>query len=195
MNWIAHPIILENDRVKLVPLDPSHFPALLEIGRQEMIWQYMNIQGWDEAGRLQYLKSAILKRGTQEQYPFAVIDKTTNKIIGSTMFHNIFSEHKKLEIGWTWYDPAYWGTGYNTLCKLLLLTYCFETLGAVRVQLVAGEQNIRSRKAIEKIGAKMEGIMRKERKRPDGSFRNTVMYSIIDDEWPEVKTMLQQMLA
>ena len=133
-----------------------------------------------------------MKRGTGEQYPFTVIDRKTNKIIGSTLFHNIFPEHRKLEIGWTWYDPAYWRTGYNRECKLLLLTYCFETLKTVRVQLQTDENNMRSRTAILGIGATFEGIMRKERIRANGAFRNTVMYSIIDDEWAMVKEKLSK---
>ena len=110
------------------------------------------------------------------------------------MFHNIFPEHRKLEIGWTWYDPAYWRTGYNRECKLLLLTYCFEVLNTVRVQLQTDENNERSRTAILGIGATYEGTMRKERIRANGANRNTAMYSIIDDEWVEVKAKLQASL-
>ena len=188
MNWIQHPVILEGERVKLVPLESGHFTDLVAIGGQDNIWEYMS--AWsqaDDARLTQHLKSAILKRAAGEQYPFTVIDKQQNKIIGSTLFHNIFQEHRKLEIGWTWYDPAYWRTGYNRECKLLLLTYCFEQLKTARVQLQTDENNHRSRTAILGIGASFEGILRKERIRANGGFRNTAMYSIIDDEWPEVK--------
>ena len=157
------------------------------MGRQEKIWEFISINGSDTERLAQHLKSAILKRGTGEQYPFTVIDKQTGKIIGATMFHNIFPEHRKLEIGWTWYDPAYWRTGYNRECKLLLLTYCFETLKTVRVQFQTDENNLRSRTAILGIGATFEGIMRKERIRANGAFRNTCMFSIIDEDWYGVK--------
>lgn len=190
MNWIQHPVILQGEKVTLVPLDNAHFAELLEVGKQEQIWEHISINGADRERLMQHLKSAVLKRGTGEQYPFTVIDNKTNRIIGSTLFHNIFPEHRKLEIGWTWYDPAYWRTGYNRECKLLLLTYCFESLKTVRVQLQTDENNLRSRTAILGIGATFEGILRKERIRANGAFRNTVMYSIIDEEWPGVKEKL-----
>ncbi len=190
MNWIQHPVILKGEKVTLVPLDNAHFAELLEVGKQEQIWEHISINGADRERLMQHLKSAVLKRGTGEQYPFTVIDNKTNRIIGSTLFHNIFPEHRKLEIGWTWYDPAYWRTGYNRECKLLLLTYCFESLKTVRVQLQTDENNLRSRTAILGIGATFEGVLRKERIRANGAFRNTVMYSIIDEEWPRVKEKL-----
>src|ERR1700744_1774600 len=153
MNWMQHPVILEGEKVKLVPLEHGHFAELLEIGKQEQIWEFMAMNGADPERLLLQFKSTVLKRGTGEQYPFTVIDKVHNKIIGTTMFHNIFPEHKRLEIGYTWYDPSYWRTGYNRECKLLLLTYCFETLKTVRVQFVTDEHNTRSSKAILGIGA------------------------------------------
>jgi N-acetyltransferase len=190
MTWIQHPIILEGSKVKLIPLEQSHISELLAIGKNEKIWEFMSINGTDSDRLTLLLKSALLKRSTSEQYPFAVIDKQTGKIIGTTMFHNISPEHRKLEIGWTWYDPAYWRTGYNRDCKLLLLTYCFETLKTVRVQFQADEYNMRSRTAIQGIGASYEGIMRKERIKANGAFRNTVIFSIIEDEWANVKSKL-----
>lgn len=190
MNWIPHPTILEGARVRLVPLEHAHFDELVHVARQENIWEHISINGADSSLLLQHLRSAILKRGTGEQYPFTVVDKLTGKLIGSTLYHNIFPEHKKLEIGWTWYDPTYWRTGYNRECKLLLLTYSFELLKTVRVQLQTDENNHRSRTAILGIGATFEGILRKERIRTNGTFRNTAMYSILDDEWPRVKELL-----
>jgi len=190
MNWIQHPTILEGDNVRLIPLDNDHFPELIEVAQDKNIWEFISIDGSNKDVLLQHLRSAMLKRATGEQYAFTVIDRKTDKLIGCTLFHNIYAEHRKLEIGWTWYNPAYWRTGYNRECKLLLLTHCFEVLKAARVQLVTDENNQRSRTAILGIGAKMEGVMRKERIRSNGAFRNTVMYSIIDDEWPEVKAML-----
>ncbi len=195
MSWIQHPVVLEGERVKLVPLDSDHFDALLKIGGQEKIWEHISINGADEQVLITHLRSALLKRATGEQYPFTVIDKMQGKIIGSTLFHNIFQQHHKLEIGWTWYDPSYWRTGYNRECKLLLLTYAFEALKAVRVQLVTDATNFRSRTAIEGIGATFEGELRKERIRANGAYRNTAMYSIIDDEWPKVKKKLEQKIA
>ncbi len=190
MNWIPHPTILEGERVRLVPLDHAHFEDLSVVAQQEKIWEHISINGADRDLLLQHLRSAILKRSTGEQYPFTVVDKLTGKLIGSTLYHNIFPEHRKLEIGWTWYDPTYWRTGYNRECKLLLLTNSFELLKTVRVQLQTDENNHRSRTAILGIGATFEGILRKERIRTNGTFRNTAMYSILDDEWPRVKELL-----
>jgi RimJ/RimL family protein N-acetyltransferase len=194
LNWIQHPVILEGERVRLVPLDSAHFDELVQVAAQEQIWERMSINGADKDRITQHLKTALLRRAVGEQYPFTIIDKVHNKIIGSTMFHNIFPEHRKLEIGWTWYDPAYWRTGHNRECKLLLLTYCFEALNTVRVQLQTDENNERSRTAILGIGATFEGTMRKERIRANGAYRNTAIYSIIDDEWAEVKAKLQASL-
>jgi N-acetyltransferase len=188
---LEHPVQLEGKRVRLEPLDNAHFDDLLEISSQLEVWQHLSLVGSDREQLLSDLKSAMLKRLTGEQYSFAIIDKVTGKAIGSTRLYNMYPEHRKLEIGWTFYNQNYWGTGYNNECKLLLLTYCFETLKTVRVQLQTHEHNNRSRAAILKIGAKFEGILRNERIRPNGEVRNTVIFSIIDSEWPEVKTMLQ----
>ncbi len=192
---IQHPVLLEGQRVRLMPLDNSHFAELVKVGSDPEIWQNMLIRGYDNDVLLTQLKSAVLKRASGEMYPFTIIDKVSNKIIGSTSLMNLFPEHMKLEIGWTWYDPEYWGTGYNTECKLLLLNYCFEKLKVVRVQFQTSEQNVRSRAAIQKIGGKQEGILRKERRKPDGSYRNTVMFSITDDEWAEVKMRLMGLVG
>ncbi len=194
MNWIQHPVILEGERVKLVPLDAAHFAALAKIALNPEIWEFISVKSDTEEKALNFLRSAVLKRPTGEQYPFAVIDKVTDRVIGHTMFHNIYAGHRKLEIGWTWYHPAYWRTGYNRECKLLLFTYAFETLKAIRVQLQTDELNLRSRTAIEGIGGKFEGIIRNDRIRDTGTFRNTAMYSVIESEWPEVKQMLTENL-
>ncbi len=182
-NWIGHPVVLEGEMVRLVPLERDHFPALLKIGADSRIWEYMSVDGSDEGRLLQLLESAVLKRATKEQYPFAVIEKATGAVVGSTMFHNIFPQHRKLEIGWTWYAPSLWRTGVNRECKYLLLNYCFDVLAAIRVQLVTDEINVRSRKAIEGIGGVFEGVLRNERIRENGIFRNTVMYSILPADW------------
>jgi len=187
MNWIQHPVILEGERVKLVPLERQHFTELVGVANDKRIWEFTSIDGTDENRIRRHLESAVLKRGTGEQYPFTVIDKVSGNIIGSTMFHNIFPEHRKLEIGWTWYAPAYWRSGYNRECKLLLLTHAFEKLQAVRVQLVTDVTNDRSRQAILGIGASFEGILRNDRIRENGIFRDTAVYSIIGGEWPEIK--------
>lgn len=173
--------------MKLIPLERQHFTELVAVANDKRIWEFTSIDGTDESRIRRHLESAVLKRGAGEQYPFTVIDKATGKIIGSTMFHNIFPEHRKLEIGWTWYAPAYWRTGCNRECKLLLLSHAFESLGAIRVQLVTDETNERSRRAILGIGASFEGILRNDRIRENGVFRHTAVYSIISSEWPGIR--------
>ncbi len=192
MSWIQHPVTLEGQKVKLVPLEGSHFPALIQIAANADIWTHLPFDGSDRDAMLGELQSAMMRRMAGEHYPFTIIDKATGNIIGSTRLFEIFEQHKKLEIGWTWNNPAYWGTGHNNECKYLMLTYCFETLHTQRVQLKTRNTNLRSRAAIEKIGAKFEGILRKDRLSRTGMQLDTYMYSITDDEWPEVKKRLEE---
>ncbi|XJR87561.1 GNAT family N-acetyltransferase [Elizabethkingia anophelis] len=135
------------------------------------------------------------ERTSGNQYPFVIIHKDTNKIIGSTRFFEIYPADKKLEIGWTWVTKDYWGTSINPECKLLLLTYCFETLKTNRVQLKTKDTNFRSRKAIEKIGGVFEGILRKDKIVSDGTTRNAAYYSILDEEWEQAKAKIRKQIA
>jgi RimJ/RimL family protein N-acetyltransferase len=195
MNWIPHPVFLTGRYVRLEPLDNRHFPALLEIGAQPVIWTHLPFDGASRDKLLIELQSAILKRTIGEQYPFTTIEQATNRVIGCTRLFDLYPRHRRLEIGWTWYDPAVWGRGLNTECKLLLLEFCFEILGVNRVQFKTRESNQRSQAAILKIGATFEGVLRKDRVMPDGQVRDTWVYSVLDDEWPGVKLMLQQRVA
>jgi RimJ/RimL family protein N-acetyltransferase len=124
------------------------------------------------------------------EYPFVIFHKPTNKIIGSTRLLDIVSYDKRLEIGATWLIPEYWATSINFDCKLALLTFCFETLMAHRVQLKTQHDNIRSRKAIEKIGGVYEGIIREHMLKDDGSYRSSAYFSILESEWDTAKTNL-----
>lgn len=195
MNWIQHPATLEGNKVRLVPLAREHFAELRKLSGDPSIWNSMAVDGSDPAVFNQYLESAVLRRATGEQYAFTVIDRFSGSIIGSTMFHSMHPAFRKLEIGYTWYTPAYWRTGHNRECKLLLLTYCFEVLKTIRVQFTSDENNLRSRVAIERLGAKLEGILRNERIRYNGACRNTAMYSITDTEWPEARELILASLA
>lgn len=195
MNWIQHPVILEGKKVRLLPMERAHFADLWSIGADPEIWRAMAVDGSDPLVFNQYLESAVLKRATGEQYAFTAIDVATGKIIGSTMFHSMHTRFRKLEIGYTWFAPAYWRTGHNKESKLLLLSYCFEVLKTIRVQFTADENNLRSRAAIEGVGGKLEGILRNERIRYNGATRNTAMYSIVDAEWPEAKERIQASLV
>lgn len=188
--WIKHPVTLSGVKVSLVPLDRSHFDALVAVAADSAIWEFMAIDGTNESWLRQEMSSFLLRRATGEQYPFAVIDNFSGNIIGATMFHNIFPAHRKLEIGWTWYHSSYWRTGINRECKLLLLDYCFDVLKTVRVQFMADVNNVRSCTAIAGIGATYEGLLRNERIRVNGTLRSSAIFSILDAEWNDVRAAL-----
>ncbi len=185
-------MILESARVRLEPLAERHFDELISVSKPAEIWTHLSIKGDDSETLRTTLKSALLKKISGEEYPFIIKDKPTGGIIGCTRYMEMMQEHRKLEIGWTWYIPSYWATGYNTECKLLLLTYAFETLNAVRVQLKTSGNNLRSQAAIKKIGAIYEGTLRKARMSNSGEVKDTAMFSIVDDEWNNVKNMLTE---
>jgi RimJ/RimL family protein N-acetyltransferase len=126
---------------------------------------------------------------------FIICQTGDDKVLGMTRIHNVVIKDKGAEIGHTWYIPEVWGLVHNKECKLLLLQFLFETVGFYRVQFRIAHQNIRSQKAVEKIGGVREGVLRKHTIRNDGSRRDTVIYSIIDDEWPEKKQKLMQLIA
>lgn len=194
MPWIPHPTALEGQMIKLEPLRASHIPELIKAGSNSAIWEFLPINGADPQALETELKNAVLMRAQGTQYPFAIVDKATGKVVGSTRLFDLFPEHRKLEIGWTWYAKEVWGLGLNIDCKLQLLSFCFEVMKLQRVQLKTRVTNLRSRAAILKIGATEEGIMRKDRLLPNGESRDTVLYSFIDEEWNEVKSRLETML-
>lgn len=193
--WIKVPVTLEGKTVRLLPLEKAHFTTLAELAKEKSIWEFYPFDCSDTGKFFQEFDNALLEREKGNQYPFIIFHKPLQKIIGSTRFLDMHPEHKKLEIGWTWLHPDYWKTAVNVECKLLLLNYCFETLKTIRVQLKTDENNIRSRKAIEKIGGRFEGVLRNERIRDDGTYRNSVFYSITDEEWPEKKQKLMALYS
>jgi RimJ/RimL family protein N-acetyltransferase len=194
MNWITHPVSLVGTHVLLQPLEVTHFETLIHLAKDTRIWQHYAIDGSDTNKLKSSLENALVERENGRQYPFIIILKNDNNIIGSTRFLDIQTEHKKIEIGWTWLHPDYWGTKVNLECKLLLLTYCFEQLKAKRVQLKTDENNIRSRKAIEKIGGLFEGILRNDMIRDNGTNRNSAYYSIIESEWETTSSNLSKLV-
>lgn len=188
-NWIQYPLLLEGPKVKLIPLEKEHFDTLLEIGKDPRIWEFMPVDWLGKKELPEVLQDAVNGRNDGSQYPFVAIDKTNGKIFGSTRFLRLNKDFRTLEIGWTWYSPAYWNTGYNKECKFLMLQYCFETLQTISVNLGTATDNIRSQKAIEGIGAKYEGTVR-NRLISGGKKKSFKLYSITDEEWPEIKIIL-----
>ena len=182
-HWINDPISLAGEMVTLIPLSKDHLPELSILAKDKRIWEYYAFDGSDPKTFMNVYTAALDEKEKGSQFPFLIFHNTGNKIIGSTRYLDIQPLHKKLEIGATWLHPDYWATAINIECKLLLLTYCFEELGAVRVQLKTDENNIRSRKAIEKIGGRFEGILRNDMIRDNYTRRNSAYYSIIEEEW------------
>lgn len=186
-SWITHPLTLNGDKVCLIPLEREQFEELYEAASDKSLWEFIPSDCSIKENFDKHYNLALQFREEGSHYPFVIIHKPSGKIIGSTRFLDINLDDKKLEIGWTWITREFWGTTINFECKLLLLTYCFETLGARRVQLKTKDTNIRSRTAIQKIGAKFEGILRKDKMQANGISRNSVYFSILDDEWQAAK--------
>jgi RimJ/RimL family protein N-acetyltransferase len=193
-NWIKHPTILNGEMVDLLPLDEEHLEELFVAASDKELWRQIPTDCSNKETFMRTYSFALAEREKGNQYPFVIIQKATNKIIGSTRFFEIYPNDKKLEIGWTWIIKQFWGTEINLECKLLMLTFCFDTLKANRVQLKTKDTNFRSRKAIEKIGGIFEGILRKDRIQDDGSTRNAVYYSILDDEWDLTKQRINTLI-
>lgn len=180
-------IILEDERVKIEPLDEKHFELLLPTAMQTMIWEFTMAKIYSAEDFRQYFNTALEERKQHKSYPFAIFDKQQNEYLGCTRFGNIDLKNKKLEIGWTWLHPNLHGTGFNKHCKFLLLRFCFEELQLIRVELKTSSLNIRSQKAMLKIGAVKEGTLRKNFINDDGTVRDSVYFSFLDEEWPGVK--------
>ncbi len=185
--WIKHPAVLNGNTIDLIPLQKEHLNELFLAASNEEIWELTSVNY--SASELFYASysEAISDRENGKVYPFIIFHKKAKKVIGSTRFLEIDQINKKLEIGVTWISKEFWGTIVNTECKYLLLRHCFETLNTNRVQFRVKDSNLRSRKAIEKIGAVLEGIFRKDKIEANGTARNTAFYSIIDTEWEAVK--------
>lgn len=192
--WIPYPTILEGTTVDLIALEKEHLEELYQASADKELWRLVLTDCSDRDTFYDNYQNALIAREKGLQYPFVIIDKRTQKIIGSTRFFEMYEADKKLEIGWTWITQEYWGSVVNLECKLLLLTYCFEVLKTNRVQLKTKDTNIRSRKAIEKIGGVFEGILRKDKIQNDGTTRNAAYYSILDDEWGISKEKIQGLI-
>jgi len=182
--------------VRLEPLSEAHVPDLTVAGQDENIWRYMPYGILKtEAQMLATVQDLLGRQARGTDLPFAVIYLETNHAVGSTRYMDIQPANRGLEIGGTWYAPACQRTAVNTECKYLLLRYAFEALGCIRVQLKTDLRNERSQRAIERLGAVREGVLRHNIIMPDGYFRSSVYYSILDTEWPRVKAKLEENLG
>lgn len=190
------PVTLSGKLITLKPLSLDHAEDLFYAGQNELIWRYMPVHKSNTIDETNtWIADALKDQQAGTQIPFAISLNEMGKAIGSTRYLDIQIPNRSLEVGWTWISSDYQRTGVNTECKYLLFRHAFETLGAVRVQLKTDGRNIQSQKAIARIGATHEGVLRKSRLVWDGVYRDTVYYSILDTEWQHVKSRLEIMLT
>lgn len=178
---------LSNEIVELVPINESHIVGLFEAAQYPEIWTHMSIELKTHEDVKKYVIDGMEKAKKGTDFPFVIFEKSTNRIVGSTSYMDISTVHKRLEIGSTWLTPSVWRSAVNTNCKFLLLQYGFEQLDLHRIQIKTGHENIQSQKAIERLGAVKEGVLRNHMIRKEGNIRHTVMYSITNEEWPLIK--------
>jgi N-acetyltransferase len=188
--WIE-PVTLEGEHVKLVPLSMEHEAALSAAASDGELWKlwYTFVPSPDKTRA--YIQTALDMRDHHGAQPFAVIDTKTGDIVGSTRYFNVDETHRRLEIGHTWYAKRMQKTSLNTEAKLLLLTHAFEKLNAIAVEFRTHFMNHASRAAIARLGAKQDGILRNHQIGRDGVLRDTVVFSIIQSEWPAVRANLR----
>lgn len=190
------PVVLTGTHVRLESMTEAHIPALAEIGVGQTFWDFMVYGNINTVEDMRNWVMDILSRAEKgTDLPFVAIHLASGRVAGATRYLNIMPHDRGLEIGGTWYGPEFQRTVVNTECKYLLLSHAFETLGCIRVQLKTDLRNERSQKAIERIGAVKEGVLRNHMILPDGHYRHSVFYSILDTEWPDVKKRLEAMAA
>ena len=190
------PVTLEGAVVRLEPLSMEHAAGLYAAAQDERIWRWMPTKLYGSRERIEtWIETALRAQESGTDLPFATILRETDEPIGGTRYLNISRRDRGLEIGWTWLNPQVQRTAVNTECKYLLLRHAFETLGAIRVQLKTDSRNTISQNAIARLGAVREGVLRKQMILEDGYQRDTVMFSILDDEWPTVRARLEVSLA
>ena len=193
-NWIT-PVTLTGKHVRLEPMTEAHIPGLAEIGVGQTFWDFMVYGKMESETDMANWVDDILSRAERgTDLPFVAIHLESGRVAGATRYLNIMPNDKGLEVGGTWYGLDFQRTAVNTECKYLLLTHAFETLGCIRAQIKTDSLNVRSQKAIERIGAVKEGVLRNHMILPNGFIRHSVYYSILDSEWGEVKGRLEEMM-
>jgi RimJ/RimL family protein N-acetyltransferase len=187
----VQPVILERDNIRLEPLTDDHHDALVAAASDGRLWELWYTAVAPPDGMRGYVADALQGQRDGHMLPWIVRDLTSGRIVGSTRYHDIVARIDRVEIGHTWYAQSVQRTHVNTTCKLLLLRHAFETLGCKVVGLRTDRFNFRSQRAIEALGAVREGVIRHFGIRRDGTARDTVMYSILANEWPEVRRHLE----
>ena len=190
-----HPVTLERDGIRLEPLSLAHGPQISDAVKDGELWALWFTSVPEPQGIAAWLEAALAGQARGQMLPWAVRELESGRLIGSTRYHDILPEVDRVEIGYTWYGASHQRSKVNTLCKLLLLTHAFESVGCGVVGLRTDNFNFRSQRAIEALGAKKDGVIRNYRRRKDGSIGDTVMYSILAQEWPGVRRHLEYRLA
>jgi RimJ/RimL family protein N-acetyltransferase len=190
------PVTLEGRRVRMEPLDLGrHWDGLLAIGLDPDLWKW-TINRPETAAELRgYLETALEEQRQGRSLPFATVDRVSGRVAGCTRFGNIEPRHRKTEIGWTWVGREFQRSHVNTEAKFLMMSHAFETWGVVRLELKTNLLNRKSRDAMLRIGCVEEGVLRKHMISDAGVRRDTVYYSVLDDEWPQVKARLESLMA
>ena len=191
----VRPVTLEGSFVRLEPLSMAHHAGLSEVGLDQELWEWIPEPVRTPEEMRAYIEEALAAQAAGTALPFATVERSSGRAVGSTRFANIDRRHRRVEIGWTWLARPWQRTRANTDAKNLMLGHAFETWGAIRVELKTDSLNARSRAAILRLGAKEEGILRNHMVTSSGRIRHTVYYSITDSEWPAVKSRLERMLS
>jgi N-acetyltransferase len=189
--WKNLSSVMEGEIVRLEPLTHRHEEGLFEVARDERVWRWMPYDpSVSHEGFRAWLEDALAASSAGTEAAFATVDVATGEPIGSTRYLALRPEHRGLEVGWTWLAPSRWQTGANVEAKLLMLEHAFERLGCLRVEFKTDSRNERSRAALAALPARFEGIFRKHMLVRGGERRDSAYYSIVDDEWPEVRENL-----
>jgi len=191
----VEPVTLADERVRLEPLSMHHVGGLAAAAADGELWNLRFTSVPDPDDTAGYIERALQHRAEGHRFAFAVIDAPSGRVIGSSSYHDIVPAVERLEIGYTWYAKSMQRTHVNTSAKLLLMTHAFEALGAKLVGWRTDNYNFASQRAIERLGARRDGVLRHHALRRDGTVRDTVMYSLAAGEWPEVKAHLHWQLT
>ena len=190
------PVTLQGQNVRLEPIGPQHVEDLFRVGTDESIWRFSSRPAFTSRDDVQqWVESCMARNDAEGRVQFAVVHQAEDRAVGSTGYLDVDRPNRALEIGMTWYGTEYQRTAVNTESKFLLLSHAFDELGALRVCLKADHRNTRSLRAIERIGAIREGVLRNHRIARDGVNRHSVYYSVIDSDWPRVRNRLQAILS
>lgn len=189
------PVTLRLQGIRLEPLSPTHAPGLAAAAADGALWELRVASVPAPGDEASYIATALRMQAAGERLPFAVIDEASGRVLGSTGYHGILRDIGRLEIGYTWYARSVQRSHVNTSCKLMLLAHAFDTLGAAVVGWRTDILNTASQQAIERLGARRDGVLRHHALRRDGTVRDTVMYSMLREEWLAARTHLQERLT